>query len=42
MSTAVELAPLTGIAVACSGLGVSRATFYRVRHGPQVRPPRAG
>jgi hypothetical protein len=42
MSTAVELAPLTGIAVACSGLGVSRATFYRVRYGPQVRPPRAG
>ena len=28
MSTAVELAPLTGIAVACAGLGVSRATFY--------------
>ena len=42
MSTAVALAPLTGIAVACSGLGVSRATFYRIRHGPQVRPPRAG
>ena len=38
MSTAVELAPLTGIAVACAGLGVSRATFYRVRRGPQVRP----
>ena len=38
MSTAVELAPLIGIAVACAGLGVSRATFYRVQHGPQVRP----
>ena len=38
MISAVELAPLTGIAMACAGLGVSRATFYRVRRGPQVRP----
>ena len=35
MSTAVELAPRIGIAVACSGLGVSRATFYR---SLQLRP----
>jgi putative transposase len=35
MSTAVELAPLIGIAVACAGLGVSRATFYR---SLQLRP----
>src|SRR5260370_23153321 len=40
MSAAVALAPLTGIAVACSALGVSRATFYRVQHGPQLRPMR--
>jgi putative transposase len=42
MTTAVELAPLIGVAVACSGLGVSRATFYRVRRGPPVRPMSAG
>ncbi|MEO9163840.1 MAG: hypothetical protein ABI349_15835 [Casimicrobiaceae bacterium] len=29
MSSAVALAPRIGIAVACAGLGVSRATFYR-------------
>jgi putative transposase len=29
MNTAIELAPLTGVAGACLGLGVSRATFYR-------------
>ena len=37
MTTAVDLAPLIGVAVACSGLGVSRATFYRLRRGPPVR-----
>lgn len=29
MSSAVELAPLIGVAVACSALGVARACFYR-------------
>ena len=30
MSTAVELAPLVGIVLACLSLGVSRATYYRL------------
>ena len=39
MSSAVELAPLIGVAVACSALGVARACFYRAQHGPVL--PRA-
>jgi len=32
MSAAVALAPQIGVALACAGLGVARATFYRARH----------
>jgi len=34
MSSAVELAPLIGVAVACVALGVARACFYRAQQGP--------
>ncbi len=45
METAVQLAPLVGLAVALIGLGLSRATYYR-RRMPRVvlvkkPPPRA-
>ncbi len=44
MTTAMELAPFTGILAACLALGVTRATFYRARQPVQMlwpRPPRA-
>ena len=44
MSTAVELAPLVGIVLACLSLGVSRATYYRLHRGAAMaytRLPRA-
>ncbi len=43
MSTALEIAPVVGIAAACLALGVARATFYRVQCPPAtgwVRAPR--
>jgi putative transposase len=40
MSSATELAPRIGIAGACLGLGVSRATFYRARPSAPVRAVR--
>lgn len=44
MNTAREIAPEIGIAAACRGLGVARATFYRAqRSGPMSRVhPRRG
>ena len=36
MSAAVELAPRVGVGLACSALGVARATFYRALQAPQV------
>jgi putative transposase len=32
MSAAVALAPQIGVVLACAGLGVARATFYRAQH----------
>ena len=40
MNTAIEIAPLTGIAAACRALGVARATFYRAQQPVPVRRPR--
>ncbi len=40
MTTATELAPLTGILTACLALGVARATFYRARQPAQMLWPR--
>ncbi|MGH8586937.1 MAG: hypothetical protein ACREWE_12405 [Gammaproteobacteria bacterium] len=37
MSTALQLAPRVGVGLACSALGVARATFYRVLQAPQGR-----
>jgi len=44
MNSAREVAPQIGIAAACRGLGVARATFYRAqrpvsaRRQPRARP----
>ena len=41
MNTALEIAPQVGIGAACVGLGVARATFYRVQRpvsAPASRP----
>lgn len=40
METALEVAPLVGLAPACRALGVSRATLYR-HHRPPARPGQA-
>ena len=40
MTTAMELAPVTGILAACLALGVTRATFYRARQPMQMLWPR--
>jgi hypothetical protein len=34
MSSAVVLAPLIGVTLACVALGVARACYYRAQHGP--------
>lgn len=36
MAAVVQLAPRVGVAPACPGLGVSRASFYR-QHQPQTQ-----
>ena len=41
MNTVTEIAPKIGIATACLGLGVARATFYRAQHPVSARQPRA-
>jgi putative transposase len=49
MNSAREVAPQIGIAAACKGLGVARATFYRAQgpapvqqaNVPRAAPPRA-
>ena len=49
MNSAREVAPQIGIAAACLGLGVARATFYRAQgpapvqqaNVPRAAPPRA-
>lgn len=44
MNSAREIAPHIGIAAACLGLGVARATFYRAQRPvsvPQANVPRA-
>ena len=41
MNTAREIAPLIGIAAACLGLGIARATFYRAARPVSARQPRA-
>ena len=40
MNTVTEIAPKIGIATACLGLGVARATFYRAQHPVSARQPR--
>ena len=40
MNIVREIAPQIGIATACLGLGVARATFYRAQHPVSVRQPR--
>ena len=39
MNSAREVAPQIGIAAACIGLGVARATFYRAQRPVSVRRP---
>ena len=39
--TALDVAPQVGIAAACIGLGVARATFYRAQRPVSARQPRA-
>jgi putative transposase len=41
MNSAMAMAPQFGIAAACLGLGVARATFYRAQHPVSARQPRA-
>lgn len=41
MNIAREVAPQIGIAAACIGLGVARATFYRAQRPVSARQPRA-
>ena len=40
MNTALEIAPQVGIGAACVGLGVARATFYRVQRPVSAPAPR--
>jgi putative transposase len=41
MNSAMAMAPQFGIAAACRGLGVARATFYRAQRPVSARQPRA-
>ena len=41
MNSAMAIAPHIGIAAACLGLGVARATFYRAQRPVSARQPRA-
>jgi putative transposase len=40
MNTALEIAPEIGIAAACRGLGVARATFYRAQRPVPAQKPK--
>jgi len=41
MNTAIQVAPLIGIGVACLAFGIARATFYRAQRPVSARRPRA-